>query len=309
MKKISVVVAAFNEEKNIPILYFELINFFKETKLQYEIIFIDDASDDTTQTVIKGLLKSNIVKGYSLKKNSKKAGALELGFQKAQGDIVITLDADLQDDPKEMKNLIKEIDNGADVVVGWRKERIDSLTKIIPSFAINNMANFFLGMKFHDMNTGFKAYRKNVINNISFHGSLFRFIPHLLAAEGFDIREMPIKHRKRKFGKTKFSWRHRLRSLFDLVTVIFISKFKDSPLHFFGVFGMLFFLLGCGINVYLSIRWFQGYGIGDRPILFLGMLLMIVGIQIASIGLIGELILYLRPKDKITQNYVEIRSE
>jgi len=287
---VSFVIPVFNEAENLPLLHVELCSVIEDENLVCEIIFIDDASTDSTPKVIQELIRGdNRVKGISLLRNTKKAGALSVGFQKARGKIIITLDGDLQDDPKEIPRLLAEIRKGADAVTGWKKHRRDSLKKRIESHAINRLTNLLLGQSFHDMNSGLKAYRSDVIQNTTLTGSNYRFLPHLLILQGARVHEIPVNHRFRKYGQSKFELSHRLRGPFDLLTIAFLSKYGDRPFHFFGWIGLLFVAVGFSLGVYLTVVWLQGYGIGSRPLLSLSVLLMLLGVQFASIGLIGEL--------------------
>ncbi len=290
---ISIVVPAYNEEENLPLLYKEIAAVLAVQKWSVEILFVDDCSTDTTARVIEELCAlDERVQGIRLLHNTKKAGALAVGFSAAKGDILVTLDADLQDCPSEIPKLIAAIDDGADAVMGWRERRLDTWHKRLPSLLINSLSNFFFGAKFRDMNTGLKAYRKEAAEWIAFQGSLFRFIPHMLRAQGFRVDEVAVKHRTRAHGKSKFTVRHRLRSFFDLFTVLFISKFSDRPLHFFGGIGLITCGIGIVAGMYLTVEWFMGAGIGRRPLLQLVVLLELIGMQFMSVGLIGELMVH-----------------
>ncbi|MDD5469863.1 MAG: glycosyltransferase family 2 protein [Candidatus Peribacteraceae bacterium] len=295
MPSISLIIPVYNEGKNIPLLYGEIREAVENWDEELEILFIDDHSSDNTPNVIADIVKNDSrVRGFRLLRNTKKSGALELGFLEAQGDIIVTLDGDMQDDPHEMPKILQAIHDGADVVIGWRQQRADTMGKLLPSAVINRLTDWVLGQQLHDMNSGFKAFRRDTVQCMSFQGSLFRFLPHLLQIEGFDVREVPVLHRGRMHGKSKFSLRHRLRSLFDLGTVFFLAKYGDRPMHFFGTIGLLIFAAGVGCSAYLSVLWWQGMGVGHRPLLMLAILLLIIGVQVVSIGFIGELLLYLR---------------
>jgi glycosyltransferase involved in cell wall biosynthesis len=295
MSHLSLVIPVFNEAKNISLLYEEVVQAIPLADVQ--ILFVDDCSTDTTPQEIAALVRKDPrVQGLRLRRNTHKSGAMQLGFAQAKGSIIITMDGDLQDSPAEIPKLLAAIEQGADVAIGWRKSRRDHANKLLPSRGINAITNLLLGQRFHDMNSGFKAYRRDVLEYISFQGSLFRFIPHLLSMQGFSVVEVPVEHRARAHGKSKFSVLHRLRSLFDVWTVFFLARFGDRPLHFFGAIGAVIF--GCGIAgaVYLSVLWVQGIGVGQRPLLLVSALLMIVGVQIASVGFIGELLVHARSR-------------
>lgn len=305
MPRVSLVVPVYNESENISLLHEEVVQALREYKEGFELIFVDDHSTDATPKKIAELVqRDDRVRGFRLRCNTHKSGALQRGFEEAQGDIVITLDGDLQDVPAEIPKLISAIDNGADLAVGWRKIRSDRVVaKLLPSMLINTLSNIVLGQHFHDMNSGFKAYRKDVLQHIALQGSLFRFTAHLLSREGFSVVEVPVEHRARKHGRSKFSLRHRLRSLFDICTVFFLARFSDRPLHFFGSIGALIFSVGTLAGIYLSALWLQGQGIGNRPLLLMSVFMMIVGIQILSIGLVGELLIHTQHKKKSVPYY------
>jgi len=288
---VSIVIPLFNEDESLNELYNKLVTVVKNENLSYEIIFIDDGSTDDSLKVLKDLhSKDSNIKIYSFQKNYGKSAALSQGFKTANGDVVITMDADLQDDPSEIPKLIEMINSGHDLVSGWKKKRNDPLSKTIPSKLFNFTTAKLTGIKIHDFNCGLKAYRKKVIKEIPVYGELHRYLPVLAHWRGYKVGELVVKHHERKFGKTKFGARRFLSGFFDLFTVLFLTRYRQKPLHLFGFFGLLSFVAGFGILLYLTIIWFQGQGIGQRPLLFLGVLLIIVGMQSFSIGLIGEMI-------------------
>jgi len=298
MPSISLIIPVYNEAENIRSLHKEICEVMRERGYSFELLFIDDHSTDQTASIIADIVKNDSnVRGFRLLRNTKKSGALQLGLQEAKGDVLITLDGDMQDDPHEIPKLLEAIHSGADVAIGWRKEREDTVGKLIPSAVINRLTNWILGQQLHDMNSGFKAFRRETVHCMSFQGSLFRFLPHLLQIEGFNVQEIPIHHRRRQCGASKFSLRHRLRSLFDLGTVYFLSKYGDRPMHFFGAIGLCIFAAGLACSGYLFMLWIQGMGVGNRPLLMLAILLLIIGVQVVSIGFIGELLLYLRQRN------------
>jgi len=288
---VSIVIPLLNEEESLLELYEKVYNVLTSEKLSYEIIFIDDGSQDDSLNILKTLHeKDENIKIYSFQKNYGKSAALAQGFKKANGDIVITMDADLQDDPNEIPRLIEMINSGHDLVSGWKKKRNDPISKTIPSKLFNFTTSKLTGIKIHDFNCGLKAYRKKVIKEIPVYGELHRYLPVLAHWQGYKVSELVVLHHERKFGKTKFGARRFLSGFFDLFTVLFLTRYRQKPLHLFGFFGLLSFIAGFAISLYLTILWFQGYGIGSRPLLFLGVLLIIVGMQSFSIGLIGEMI-------------------
>ena len=257
----------------------------------YEIIFIDDGSDDSSFDTLVELKKTyHEIKIIRFRKNFGKSAALSEGFNRATGQFVITMDADLQDDPAEIPNLIAELKNGYDLVSGWKKRRHDPISKTVPSKLFNATTRLLTGIQIHDFNCGLKAYRGEVIKAIPVYGELHRYLPVLAHWQGFKVGEIVVEHHARKHGKTKFGIRRFLSGFFDLLTVLFITRYRQKPLHLFGLFGLICVIFGFAISLYLTIIWFQGHGIGQRPLLFLGVLLIIVGVQSFSLGLIGDML-------------------
>ncbi len=289
---ISVVIPVYNEETSLPELAEELRSILGGMGMPYQIIFIDDGSTDGSFKVLRELHRINKrIKVIRLRTNFGKSAALSLGFQYAEGDIVITLDADLQDDPAEIPNLVRELKKGYDVVSGWKKRRRDPITKTIPSRLFNYTVRLFTGIKIHDFNCGLKAYRKEVVKKIRVYGELHRFIPVLAHWQGFSIGEKIVQHRKRKYGKTKFGITRFLKGFLDFITVIFTTRYATRPLHLFGSIGLVCFFTGFFIDAYLTIQWFLGnITLSNRPLLLAGFLLIIVGVQFLAIGLLGEMI-------------------
>lgn len=290
-KNISIIVPIYNEELSINSLYEEIKTIVLDAFNQYEIIFIDDGSNDTSYEIINQLASndSNII-AIKLNRNYGKSDALSEGFKLAQYEYVATLDGDLQDDPNELVKLIDTLDDGWDCVSGWKKNRKDPYSKTIPSFFFNKFINFFSGLKLHDLNCGIKVYRKDAIQSLNIYGGLHRYIPLLLFNNGYRVTESIVNHRARKHGQTKYGKSRFFHGIFDFLTIYFLKKYFNKPMYFFGSIGFLLSFLGLLINLYLSILWFQGTYIGSRPLFFLGILLIVVGIQSLSIGLIGELI-------------------
>ena len=286
---ISIVVPVYNEEGSLQKLYREISNSLKDI-FKWEIIFIDDGSNDHSFSILKTIAeKDDHVVVISLYKNFGKAYALSTGFNQVKGDIIITMDSDLQDDPAEIMNMISKIDDGWDLVSGWKKNRKDPLSKRIPSKFFNFVTRVITGLKIHDFNCGLKAYKRKVINAIEIYGGLHRYIPALAHHHGFSITEIEVHHRSREFGESKYGSHRFFHGFFDLFTMLFTTRYFNRPLHFFGLIGLLLLLLGLILCIYLTIGWFQGIWIGNRPILFLGILLVIIGIQFFSLGLLGEL--------------------
>ena len=289
-QSVSIVIPVYNEDESIPSLYTnvktELINF-----PTHEIIFINDGSYDTSLYKISILVEQDSsVTLIDLYSNFGKADALNEGFKVATGDIIITMDADLQDDPAEISNLVNKINEGWDVVSGWKVDRKDPITKRWPSKLFNAVMRYVTDVKIHDFNCGLKAYQHKVVKALDLYGGMHRYTPALAAQKGFSVTEISVNHRSRQFGVTKYGGSRIFHGFYDLLTVMFLGKYLSRPLHFFGSIGLVLLSSGLAINVYLTVGWFNGVWIGNRPIFFLGILLLIVGIQFFSMGLIGELI-------------------
>ena len=289
---LSIIIPLYNEEKSLIELYENIISVLKGINKSHEIIFIDDGSQDRSfEILIDFHRKDKNVRIIQFRKNYGKSAALECGFREARGDIVITMDADLQDDPKEFPNLIAKINEGYDLVSGWKKKRYDPFIKRNTSKLYNFVTSIVSGIRLHDFNCGLKAYRNEVVKQIDIYGQLHRFIPVLAHWEGFRVGEIVVKHHPRKYGKTKFGAFRFIAGFLDLFTVVFLHKFKKRPLHLFGSFGLTLLLLGLIIDGILAFqRIFANKYLSNRPLLFLGVLLVIVGIQFISIGLLGEMI-------------------
>ena len=297
---ISVVIPLLNEEESLGELADRIVSTIETMKRSYEIIFVDDGSTDGSFGRIRQLkTKYAAIQALRLRKNFGKSAALAEGFKMASGKFVITMDADLQDDPAEIPNLIRKLEEGADLVSGWKKTRHDPMTKTLPSRFFNFVTRTMTGIPLHDFNCGLKAYRSEVIKNVSLYGELHRYIPALAKWEGYrNITEIVVHHHPRKFGRSKFGLSRFLKGFLDLVTVLFLSRYVKRPLHFFGLIGVIFLLAGLGINTYLTYEWWMGIPLTNRPIIFLGILLILVGFQIISTGLIGEMITHHFQKQK-----------
>ena len=308
---ISIIVPIFNEEDSINELYNELSSSMPHN-LDYEIIFINDGSqDDSSKKIQSIILRDKKVKLIDSFINGGKSEALNLGFKKSFGNIIITIDGDLQDDPSEIKNLINQINSGLDMVTGWKKDRKDPLSKRILSKIFNFVLRLITGLKIHDFNCGLKAYKKHVIKSINIYGGLHRFIPVLISKNGFSVDEIIVHHRARKFGISKYGKSRIFHGFFDLITVLFLNKYFNKPLHLFGSIGFILLSVGFTINAKLTYDWFfNGIWITPHknPVFFLGMLLMIVGIQFFSTGLIGELMVYFNRKNNHRYQDVEFHN-
>jgi len=290
-KEISIVIPLYNEEQSLRELYEKIRNGLNRIG-RYEIIFVDDGSTDGSMRVLHDLRnRDRRVKIIRFRRNYGKSAALSVGFAKAEGEIIITMDADLQDDPNEIPNLINEIKKGYDLVSGWKKKRFDPLSKTIPSRFFNFVTSILTGIKIHDFNCGLKAYRKEVVKEVEIYGELHRYIPVLAHWLGYKIGEIPVQHHERKYGKTKFGIGRFWKGFLDLLTVIFTTRYMQRPLHLFGFWGLAFFLIGFVVDLYLVyLKFTEGMALSNRPLFVGGVLLIIVGIQFISIGLIGELV-------------------
>lgn len=289
---VSIVVPVYNEEESLPELEKQIADALKPA-FTYEIIFVDDGSSDRSWAEIKKLGdQKKVVRGIAFSHNYGKSVALQAGFEAAQGTYVVTMDSDLQDDPAEVPEMIQMLKDGYDLVSGWKKERHDPISKTIPSKFFNFVTRKVAGIELHDFNCGLKAYRAEVIKDIYLYGELHRYIPMLAKKEGYNrITEKVVTHHPRKYGKTKFGLSRFMNGFLDLVTLTFVQRYLQKPMHFFGTVGVLLLLAGGGINLYMVyVKYVLSQGIGDRPLLFLGILLMVVGVQFFSTGLLGELI-------------------
>lgn len=290
---ISVVIPTFNEEDSLTELSVMLEKVLKrETKDNYEVLFIDDGSTDNTFSVMKEInQKNNKFKAIRFRRNYGKSAALSIGFKAAKGAVIITMDADLQDDPNEIPNLMNKIREGYDVVSGWKKKRNDPINKTLPSKLFNYVTAKASGLKLHDFNCGLKAYRSEAAKSLDIYGEMHRYLPVLAHWNGFRIAEIPVQHHPRKHGKTKFGASRYVKGFLDLLTLLFTSRYLKRPLHFFGTIGTLMALVGFGIDAWLTIEWIMGDTfLSNRPIALLGIALIIVGVQLVSLGLLGEMI-------------------
>jgi glycosyltransferase involved in cell wall biosynthesis len=260
----------------------------------YELLLIDDGSADGSVRVVEQLVAERPeVRLLELQGNFGKSAALAAGFTEARGEIVFTLDADLQDDPKEIPRFLAKLDEGFDLVSGYKEKRHDPISKVLPSRVFNAMVRQLTGVRLHDVNCGFKAYRAVVLRNLRLYGEMHRFVPVLAHWKRFKIGEIVVEHHARKFGKSKFGGGRFFRGLMDLLTVFFLLKYERRPAHFFGGVGALVTFCGVVVLSYLSVIWVMGEQIGRRPLLILGVLCVVVGVQILATGLIAELIVHL----------------
>lgn len=288
---LSIIIPAYNEKDSLPKLLQQISAQIASLNLEYEIIVLDDGSTDGTDEILRELKRNHEeLRAFIFRKNYGKSAALSEGFKQARGERVITMDADLQDDPAEIPNLLKKLDEGFDLVSGWKKKRHDPITKKLPSRLFNFVTSLLSGISIHDFNCGLKAYRKEVLETIHIYGELHRFIPVIAHWQGFRVGEIPVQHHPRRFGKSKFGINRFFHGFLDLITVLFLTRYQTSPLHIFGMVGLLIFIVGFLIETYMTIIWFGGAGIGTRPLFFLGILLIIVGAQFIVMGLLGEML-------------------
>jgi len=288
---ISIVIPLFNEQESILDLYSEICNAISSYN-DWEIIFIDDGSSDgSAEKIIDIASKDSKVKLISFYRNFGKSAALSEGFQNANGDIIITMDADLQDDPAEIPNFVNKINEGSDLVSGWKKVRHDPWAKTFPSKIFNFVTRLLTGVKIHDFNCGLKAYRSSVIKSIEIFGGRHRYIPALAGQKNFSISEIIVNHRPRKYGTTKYGGSRLLHGFFDLLTILFLNKYTQHPLHFFGMIGLTTFTAGVLTElVVLYYKFWLGEPFAKHiALLLLGLILLFIGIQFFSIGLLGEM--------------------
>lgn len=293
---LSIIIPFLNEEESLPELIKWIERVVHKNGYQYEVILIDDGStDDSWKKVCEARQKNLHIKGIKLQRNYGKSAALNEGFKAAQGDFVMTMDADLQDSPDEIPELMQMIRDGQyDIVSGWKKKRYDNaITKNLPSKLYNYVTGRMSGVKLHDMNCGLKIYRKKVIKSIEVYSEMHRYIPVLAKWAGFKkITEKPVTHQARKYGVSKFGWERFVNGFLDLGSILFVGKYGKKPMHIFGLWGTIVFLIGAGIWIYLAIMKFafMQYKMTERPLFFLGIISLVIGTQLFLAGFLGELI-------------------
>jgi glycosyltransferase involved in cell wall biosynthesis len=301
-RSLSVVVPLLNEAESLRPLYDRLIDSLVEVGELYEVIFVDDGSTDASPAVLEDLYRNDMehVRVIQFRRNFGKTAALNAGFAHACGQVIITLDADLQDDPAEIPAMLAKLEEGYDLVAAWRTDRQDPLEKTVPSRFFNFTVSRFTGVGLHDFNCGFKVYRRAVSDSVRLYGELHRFIPVLAYQQGFRIAEVPVQHHPRRAGASKYGARRYVKGFLDFGTVLFLTTYLKRPLHLFGAAGLAVFGVGMLINLYLAFLWLlREVGgrtdigpIGTRPLLIVGVLAVILGIQLISIGLLGEMLRY-----------------
>lgn len=299
---LSLVIPILNEADNLKPLYEQLTTSLEEVGQPYEIIFVDDGSTDASLIILEEFFGHDPghVRVIQFRRNFGKTAALSAGFAHVRGQVIITMDADLQDDPAEIPAMLAKLDEGYDLVAAWRVNRQDPLDKTLPSRIYNSVVSRFTGVPLHDFNCGFKVYRRAVTDSAKLYGELHRFIPVLAHQQGFRITELPVEHHPRRAGVSKYGAERLLKGALDFGTVLFLTTYLKRPLHLFGAAGLAIFGIGSLINLYLAVLWLlrevggvAGIGpIGTRPLLIVGVLAMILGIQLISIGLLGEMLRY-----------------
>ncbi|MGB2958025.1 MAG: glycosyltransferase family 2 protein [Bacteroidota bacterium] len=289
---LTVVIPLYNEEESLRELHQQLRSAIGRMNVRYELLFVDDGSNDRSFQLLRDIKRHDRhVKIIRFRRNYGKSAALSVGFEKAQGNVVVTMDADLQDDPAEIPALKKRLEEGYDLISGWKKKRHDPLSKTIPSKLFNFVTGKLTGIRIHDFNCGLKAYRREVVKSIKVYGELHRYIPALAHWAGFRVGELVVRHRPRKYGKTKYGVGRFWKGFLDLLTTLFTTRYFRRPLHLFGFWGLLAVLAGTVINGWLVVQWYLGHtSLSNRPLFLGGILLVIVGIQFISIGLLGEMI-------------------
>jgi glycosyltransferase involved in cell wall biosynthesis len=289
---ISVIIPFLNESESLEELARQIDLVIGAQAFEYEIVFINDGSTDDGARIVRAMCaRDPRIRLVNLMRNFGKASALSAGIAHCRGDVVISMDADLQDDPKELLRFLEEIDAGYDVVSGWKQVRNDPISKTLPSKLFNYLIRKTFALDLHDINCGFKAYTRSAARALNLYGELHRFTPALLHAVGFSVKEISVNHNPRRYGASKYGYKRFIKGLLDLVTVVLLTRYQTRPLHFFGGFAMLVGLAGLCMLFYLAILWFMGLGpIGNRPLFFLGILLLTTATQLFGVGLIAELL-------------------
>ena len=292
--RITVLVPAWNEAESVPVLHREIVAALETLGEPWEVLYVDDGSRDGTDQAIEALAAADPrVRGVSLRRNFGKSAALSTGFELARGEWVATLDADLQDDPAELPRLVEQLERGYDLVSGWKQDRKDPITKTLPSRLFNAVTSRVAGLRLHDFNCGFKLYRREVTQAIDVYGEFHRFLPALAHWAGFRVGEVPVRHRARRFGRSKFGAARFINGFLDLMGAAFISLNSLKPLHVFGRIGLLFLSGGGAIGLWFAIQWLYGEPMRVRPLMLFGVGLVVIGIQLILMGLLGEMIAHL----------------
>jgi glycosyltransferase involved in cell wall biosynthesis len=288
---LSIVIPALNEREALPGLLEEIERSCDGLDLEWEAIVVDDGSTDGTFGLVEELASRRPwLRGVRLRRNFGKSAALAAGFERSRGDAIVTIDGDGQDDPADIPALLARLDEGADLASGWKRDRQDPLSRRLASRVFNRIAGWLTGVSMRDMNCGFKAYRGDCARSLEVYGELHRFMPVLAAQQGWRVAEVPVNHRPRRHGRSRFGVERYLRGALDLLTVVFIGRYQYRPLHLFGGVGLGFTVIGALIELYLLVVKVAGHAIGERPLLFLGLLLIVVGVQLLTFGLLAQMV-------------------
>jgi len=307
---VSVVVPVYNEERSVALLYDELQSALDPLDDAWEAVYVDDGSTDGSFAALTRLhARADNVRVVRLRRNFGKAAALAAGFAQVGGDVIVTIDGDLQDDPAEIPRLLAKLDEGFDLVSGWKARRRDPLTRRVPSKIFNWVVGRMAGLRLHDMNCGLKAYRSEVAHGLVLYGELHRFIPVLAHEQGYRVAELPVNHRPREHGRSRYGLERYFRGFLDLLTVSFMGRYRHRPLHLFGGLGLLLGVVGIVVLAYLTVLKIAGQAIGERPLLTLGVLLVVVGMQFFSLGLISEMITSHHEERALARELHDVRVE
>jgi glycosyltransferase involved in cell wall biosynthesis len=292
---LSIVIPALDEEEALPGLLEEVARVCASTGRDWEAVVVDDGSADGTSELVERLSRERPqIRGVRMRRNFGKSAALAVGFEFARGRTIVTIDGDGQDDPADLPSLLGALDDGADLVSGWKHSRRDPLTRRLASRVFNWVTSRMTGVAMHDMNCGFKAYRGECARSLEIYGELHRFLPAMAAQQGWRVAEVPVNHRPRRHGRSRFGAERYMRGALDLLAVVFVGRYEYRPLHLFGGLGAIMTLAGLAIEVYLSALKVSGEAIGNRPLLFLGLLLIVVGIQLLTFGLLAQMVVLAR---------------
>ena len=306
---LSLVIPVFNEEESLPHLWTKIHDVLAAEDWAWEVVFIDDGSTDASFAALAELAaRFPQIRALRFRRNYRKAAALAAGFKEARGEIIITMDADLQDDPEEIPRLLAEIDRDCDLVSGWKKKRHDPLSKTLPSRFFNRVTSFVSGIRLHDFNCGLKAYRREVTEDALpyLYGELYRFLPAIAHWAGYRVREIPVQHHPRQFGYSKFGAKRLLNGFLDLLTVTFVVRFMTTPMHIFGTLGLCSTLCGTVVCAYITLLRYEHGNIQNRhPLLMLGVLMVIVGIQFFSTGFLGDMMASMHQRGGRTPRIIE----
>lgn len=299
MNSISIVIPLHNENESLPALMEGIRSVMEQLETTWEVLFIDDGSTDDSFTTLKQFHETygSRVRIFRFTRNYGKSAALSTGIKEATGDTIITMDADLQDDPVAIPDMLKKLDDGWDLVSGWKKKRYDPITFTLPSKLWNIVNSALSGVKLHDFNCGFKAYKSDAAKSLEIYGDRHRYLPTLAHWNGFKVTEIPVPHHARKFGKSKYGFDKFFNGVMDMLTLLFLKRYMRSPLHFFGLLGFILICSGSGILAYFGVEWIVTRTMHIRPLILLSVSAVIVGIQFLSFGFLAEILINMAPKD------------